>query len=129
MRRRARSSVIKVLFSIIVLVFIFWGVGGPVSGSRPDVVANVNGQVISYKDFQRSYGNVNAAYREAYKDRLTPEILQRLDLKGQTLDQLVDTKLLEGEAQRVGFSVDDNEIRQAIAAMPVFQTDGKFNQT
>ena len=128
MRRRARSSVIKVLFSIIVLVFIFWGVGGPVSGNRPDVVANINGQTVSYKDFQRVYGNVKAAYRETYKDRLTPEILQMLDLKGQTLDQLVNTKLLEGEARRVGFSVADGEVRQAIAAMPVFQRDGQFNQ-
>src|SRR5438105_2740629 len=83
-RRRTRSSVIKVLFSIIVLVFIFWGVGGPVSGSRPDVVADINGQTVSYKDFQRAYGNVKTAYRETYKDRLTPEILQMLDLKGQT---------------------------------------------
>lgn len=128
MRRRTRSSVIKVLFSIIVLVFIFWGVGGPVSGGRPDVIANINGETISYKDFQRAYGNVKATYREAYKDRLTPEVLQMLDLKGQTLDQLISTKLLEGEARRVGFSVDDDEIRQAIAAIPVFQTDGKFNQ-
>jgi peptidyl-prolyl cis-trans isomerase D len=128
MRRRTRSSVIKVLFSIIVLVFIFWGVGGPVSGGRPDVVANINGQTISYKDFQRAYGNMKAAYREAYKDRLTPEILQMLDLKGQTLDQLIDSKLLEEEARRVGFSVADDEIRQAIAAMPVFQAEGKFNQ-
>ena len=129
MRRRTRSSVIKVLFSIIVLVFIFWGVGGPVSGGRPDVVANINGETISYKDFQRAYGNVKATYREAYKDRLTPEVLQMLDLKGQTLDQLINARLLESEARRVGFSVDDDEIRQAIAAMPVFQTDGKFNQT
>lgn len=129
MRRRTRSSVIKVLFSIIVLVFIFWGVGGPVGGNRPDVIANINGQPISYKEFQRAYGNVKATYREAYKERLTPEILQMLNLKEQTLEQLVSAKLMEGEARRLGFSVADDEIRQAIAAMPVFQTEGKFNQT
>ncbi|MBI3798602.1 MAG: SurA N-terminal domain-containing protein [Deltaproteobacteria bacterium] len=129
MRRRARSSIIKVLFSIIVLVFIFWGIGGSVSGGRPDVVASINGQTVSYKDFQRAYENVKASYREAYKDRLTPELLKMLDLKGQTLDQLINSRLLVGEAQRVGFSIDDGEIRQAIAAMPVFQTDGKFTQT
>ena len=128
MRRRARSSIIKVLFSIIVLVFIFWGVGGPVSGSRPDVVADINGQTVSYKDFQRAYGNVKATYRETYKDRLTPEVLKMLDLKRQTLDQLINAKVLEGEARRLGFSVKDEEVRQAIAAIPVFQSGGKFNQ-
>src|SRR5262249_7507709 len=108
MRRRARSSVIKVLFSIIVLVFIFWGLGGPVGGNRPDVIANIDGQLISYKEFQRAYANVKATYRETYKDRLTPDILQMLNLKEQTLDQLVNAKLVEGEARRLGFSVADD---------------------
>ena len=128
MRRRTRSVIIKVLFAIIVLVFIFWGVGGPGGDSRPDVIANVNGQVVSFREFQRAYGNVKAAYRDTYKDRLTVEMLQMLDLKGQTLDQLINTKLLEGEAHRLGFTVNDDEVRQTITVMPVFQADGKFSQ-
>lgn len=127
MRKRARSSIIKVLFSIIVLVFIFWGVGGQVNGSRPDVVANINGHAISPREFQRAYENVKAAYLEAYKDRLTPEILKTLDLKRQTLEQLIDAKLLEGEATRLGFVVTDEDVRQTIAAMPAFQADGQFS--
>jgi len=127
MRKRARSSIIKVLFSIIVLVFIFWGVGGQVNGSRPDVVANINGQTISPREFQRAYENVKAAYRDAYKDRLTPEILKSLDLKSQTLEQLIDAKLIEGEATRLGFVATDADVRQTIATMPIFQADGKFS--
>jgi peptidyl-prolyl cis-trans isomerase D len=127
MRKRARSSIIKVLFAIIVLVFIFWGVGGQVNGSRPDVVATVNGQTISPREFQRAYENVKAAYRDAYKDQLTPEMLRSLDLKRQTLEQLIDAKLLEGEAARLGFMATDEDVRQAIAAMPIFQADGKFS--
>ncbi len=128
MRKRARSGIIKVIFLIIILVFIFWGFGGSPEGNRPDIVANVNGQIISEKEFRRAYENVKSAYREAYKDRFTPELLQMLNLKEQTLEQLIDATLLEKEAQRLGFLVDDEEVRQAIAAMPAFQVDGHFQQ-
>ena len=50
-RRRARSTWIKVTFVIIVLVFIFWGIGGSVGGGRTDVVAKVDGQGISTESF------------------------------------------------------------------------------
>jgi len=129
MRRRARSTWIKVIFLIIVLVFIFWGFGGSLTDrSSADGVATVGGQAISLREFQRAYENVKAAYREAYKDRLTPEMLQALNLKQQTLEQLINTKLVQQEARRIGFTVDDEELRDSIKAISVFQTDGQFNQ-
>jgi peptidyl-prolyl cis-trans isomerase D len=128
MRRRARSTWIKVIFLIIIAVFIFWGVGGSVSGNRPDIVARVDGQVISTREFQRAYENVKSAYRETYKDRLTPDLLEKLNLREQTLDQLVNARLLAAEAQRLGFTASDEEVRQAISALEVFQEHGSFSQ-
>src|SRR5262245_39237306 len=97
MRKRARSNVIKVLFLIIVAVFIFWGVGGSVTGGRPDIIASVDGHIISAQEFQRAHENMKNAYREIYKDQLTPEILERMNLREQALNQLIDTRLLEAE--------------------------------
>lgn len=129
MRRRARSTWIKVIFLIIVLVFIFWGFGGSLAGrSTADGIATVGGQAISLKEFQRAYENLKAAYREAYKDRLTPEMLQALNLKQQTLDQLINAKLVRQEARRIGFTVDDNELRDSIKAISIFQAEGQFSQ-
>lgn len=128
MRRKARSNVIKVLFLIIILVFIFWGFGGSIGGSRPDVVVAVGERVISEREFRRAYENVKTAYQEAYKDRFTPELLQSLNLREQTLEQLIDSILLEEKARELGFIVDDEELRQAISAMPAFQVDGHFSQ-
>jgi len=128
MRKRARSTAIKVVFLIIILVFIFWGVGGSLTGSRPDVIVDVDGRTITEREFRRAYENVKTAYQEAYKDRFTPELLQLLKLKEQTLEQLIDATLMEKEAQRLGFLSDDEEVRQAIVAMPAFQVDGRFSQ-
>jgi peptidyl-prolyl cis-trans isomerase D len=128
MRKRARSTAIKVVFLIIILVFIFWGVGGSLTGSRPDVIVDVDGRTITEREFRRAYENVKIAYQEAYKDRFTPELLQLLNLKEQTLEQLIDATLMEKEAQRLGFLGNDEEVRQAIMAMPAFQVDGRFSQ-
>ena len=131
MRRRAQSPLIKVTFVIIVLVFIFWGFGSsfrngsPVEGS----IATVDGQVVSQREFQRAYDNLKTMYRDAYKDRLTPDMIQALNLKQQTLDQLINSKILQQEAQRIGFTVDDAELRDSIRNISIFQASGQFSQT
>src|SRR6266404_2799012 len=128
MRQRARSTWIKVIFLIIVAVFIFWGIGGSVSGGRPDIIASVNGRAISAREFQRAYENVKNSYREVYKERLTPELLERMNLREQTLDQLINIQLLQTEAIRMGFTVNDEEVRQEIAKIEAFQEHGSFSQ-
>src|SRR5512145_1756166 len=99
MRKRKQARVIQVLFLIIILVFIFWGFGNPFSDAPlTNSVAAVDGESISLRDFQRAYDNLKAGYREAYKDRLTPEMIQALNLKQQTVDQLINSALMRQEA-------------------------------
>lgn len=129
MRKRKQARVIQILFLLIILVFIFWGFGGSQSGDAvTSGVAAVDGQPISLREFQRTYDNMKAAYREAYKDRLTAEMIQTLNLKQQAVDQLVNSKLMRQEARRVGFTVDDDELREFIRGISYFQVENKFNQ-
>lgn len=128
MRKRARSAWIKVIFLIIVVVFVFWGVGGSLSGGRPDVIANVDGRAISLREFQRAYENMKNAYRDIYKERLTQDVLEKMNLREQTLDQIVQTRLLEAEAKRIGFTASDDEVRQEITKVEAFQEHGSFAQ-
>lgn len=130
MRKRARSPRIKVVFIIIVLVFIFWGFGNPMGDNAPvDGIATVGNESISQREFQRAYENMKSMYRDAYKDRFTPDLIQALNLKQQTLDQLINSKLVQQEARRIGFTVDDAELRDSIRNISIFQTNGQFNQT
>lgn len=129
MRKRAQSPWIKVVFVIIVLVFIFWGFGSSFrNGSSVEGIATVGKETISQREFQRAYDNLKAMYRDAYKDHFTPDLIQALNLKQQTLDQLINSKLLQQEARRIGFTVDDMELRDSIRNISIFQTNGQFNQ-
>ena len=130
MRKRAQSLWIKIIFVVIVLVFIFWGFGSSFRDGAPvESIATVDGEVISQREFQRAYDNIKTMYRDAYKDRLTPDMIQALNLKQQTLDQLINSKILQQEASRIGFTVDEAELRDSIRNISIFQNNGQFDRT
>ena len=53
-RSNAQSFGVKVAFAIIILVFMFWGVGSLTDGGSSNVVAKVNGEPITAQQFLRS---------------------------------------------------------------------------
>ena len=128
MRRRTRSVGIKIIFGVIALVFVFWGVGGNPGDTTPlDAVATVDDQQISARQFQRAYENVRASYQNMYKDQWSADLEKSLNLKQQTLQQLIDMQLMNAEAQRIGLTVSDDEIRDSITGLPAFQAYGSFS--
>jgi peptidyl-prolyl cis-trans isomerase D len=119
--------VIKTLLFVIIIVFIFWGVGG-ITENQLDIVATIDDHVISSQEFQQAYENIKSNYRYLYKERFSPELLQSLDLKGRTIDELINHTLLLREAKRLGLTVVEEELRATIAALPAFQADGRFRK-
>lgn len=43
------------------------------------------------------------------------------------LDRLIDQALFDSKARELGLRVSDEQIKQAIVAMPEFAEEGKFN--
>ncbi len=127
MRQRAQSVWIKVLFLVIALVFVFFGIGSFGDDSQVQILVTVDDEPITLQAFQRAYRNVESNYREIYQERFTPEFAQQMNLRQQTLDQLVEAKLLAKEARRVGFRASDEDVRQEIAAAPTFHSFGSFS--
>jgi len=126
MRKRADSVLLKGLFVIIVLVFLFWGVGSRSSrlASAHDAAATVNDEVITRHQFDRAYQNVSAMYRNLGSENAPPAEF----LRNQALGSLISNALMLQEARRIGLQVDEGELRDSISAMPQFQSDGRFNK-
>lgn len=122
MRKSANSAVLKVLFGAIVLVFLFWGVGS-MRADKMAVAARVNDQVVTQRQFDDAYRRMSAMYQRAGAPAPPAELLRT-----QALGQLVDSELLVQEADRLGLIVDEVELRNSIAAVPDFQTDGVFDK-
>lgn len=127
MRRHAQSTTVKILFWIIIAVFMLWGVG-TFTGSDTLNAAVVNGETISPKEVRRAAQQLERFYQQIYGENLTPELVKNLDFKNRALDQMINSALLKQEALRLGFSVSDEEVREAIQGAQGLQVEGRFQR-
>ncbi|MDO8948795.1 MAG: SurA N-terminal domain-containing protein [Desulfocapsaceae bacterium] len=126
LRNKAQSVVIQALILIIALVFIFWGVGTNMTNSR-DAAISINNEEISFQEFQKSYEQAIAGYRQQFGDAISDELLKGLGVKQQVINQLTQITLLRQGLNTMGIMVTPVEIQTAIEKMPQFQRESSFN--
>ncbi len=127
-RKHSGSWMIKVILGLIVLVFVFWGVGS-FRDEQSTAIANIDGEPIPYEDYLRTYNNLLDRFSSQFGDSLTPETLKMLGLKDQAVNQLINQRLLSVEADRLGLRVSPDELVQMIQQVPAFQSNGVFDST
>jgi peptidyl-prolyl cis-trans isomerase D len=127
MRRNARSTAIKVVFGVIIAVFVLWGVGS-FSDAEPTYAATVNDDAITPKELNAYARQLESFYRRMYGENYSPELERSLDLRNRALDQLINRVLLRQEALRLGLAVTDEEIREAIGKIEGLNADGRFRR-
>lgn len=126
-RNKSNSFVTKIIFGLIIVVFVFWGVGN-MGGMGSGVIASVNGEKILAADYQKELSNrLDAALKQV------PNLMEDKDLfmmfKRQVLDDMIFARLQRQEAERLGIAVTPHELKARIAAMPVFHNEsGVFDQ-
>ncbi len=123
-RANSQSFWVKVAFFIIIVVFVFWGIGS-YSGPK-GLVASVNGKNITETEFQRAYMNAEENVRRSMPN-ITSEQLENLNLDQQVLQALVRDKIIEEEAERAGVAVSPEELRIVLGQYPFLQKNGKFD--
>ncbi len=124
MRRHAKYF--YVLFIIIILSFIFWGIGSSrlEKGNKDEVVADVGGQKISIQDYWTAYDNVEQSFRALHPDQFDDKM--RAELKKRMLNELIIQKVLLIAAHKAGLQVSDRELQDAITSDPNFSRNGMF---
>jgi peptidyl-prolyl cis-trans isomerase D len=132
MREYARS--LKIVLLIVIVVFIltsgvlFYFGTGPFGGGRSNAVAVVNGEEIPQERFRRAQANIMAAYERMARQRLTPELAERLGLSQQVLNELVTEAIVIQGASKEGVRVGDEELRATIQQIREFQENGRFSR-
>lgn len=125
----------KIILIILVLAFVAtiifdWGMDilGLSSGQNP-VVGEVNGQEITYQQFNQAYRNHLESYRQQADTEPTDRQLDAL--RNQTWESLVRDILIQQELKERGIEVSDDEIvyrlfnapPDFIKAIPAFQDE------
>ncbi|MFN3481061.1 MAG: SurA N-terminal domain-containing protein, partial [Thermodesulfovibrionales bacterium] len=121
---RKHAKFFYVLFFIVILSFVFWGVG-TVDKSTNVAVAEVEKEKVSLEEYWLAYDRVREFYRETLKEGFTDEVEKQLNLKQKVLDILIDEKVLLIAAKRAGITVSEKELEEAIMNDPNFMRDGK----
>jgi peptidyl-prolyl cis-trans isomerase D len=120
---RMMSIWLIVSFVVVGLVIAF---GQPiVSAPGVGTVALVNGEAISRDTFEVAR-RANEALAGARLEGLDETMVRDL-LDGQTLGHLIQRAVLAQEAEALGLSVSDAELRQSIRSDPRFQSGGRFD--
>ncbi len=126
LRRKAQSPYIQATVVIIVIVFVFWGTQ---TGDRSPgkAVATVNGESVTYQDFQQAYNNTVTRVRDQMGGKISDDLLKSLNIKQQVIKQLIEKILLVQGGRDMGIMVTDEEVRNTIQAMETFQKNGTFD--
>ncbi|HYA32185.1 MAG TPA: SurA N-terminal domain-containing protein [Thermodesulfovibrionales bacterium] len=124
---RKHAKFFYVLFFIVILSFIFWGVG-TVDKSTAVPVAEVGKSKITLEEYWSAYDRAREFYRNVTKGAFTEEMEKQLDLKQRVLDALIEDAALLAAARKMGIQVSDAELEEAITNDPPFMRDGKFNK-
>lgn len=124
---RHHAKYFYVLFFIVILSFIFWGVGTVDQTSNGGIIAEVGKQKITQEDFYRAYDNTFKFYKDLYKEKFDEEMQKQLNLKNTVLDSLIGNKVLLLAAAENGIKVSDEELNAAIIKEPAFMQNGVFD--
>ncbi|MBU2979115.1 peptidylprolyl isomerase [Alteromonas sp. C1M14] len=118
------------IIGLVVLSFVFAGVGSYLNSSGETVAASVNGEEISLSELERAYQAQRSRMESQYGESITALFADEGYLKQfrqSVLDDLINEKLVQQKAEEIGLRISDEQIRNTIVNMPEFQLSGKFN--
>jgi len=118
----SKSFLVKLLVGIIILPFVFWGMGDVFRGGNQNVVATVDSNKISTQEFVNYINRLNLN-EEQIKN------LSKTDLVEQILSDYIGKKVMSLEIEKLGVVVSDNALRDIIKNDKSFFKDDKFSRT
>ncbi len=123
---------LKWTLGLVILAFTFLYVPAivrptpQVTGALTDVLAQVGDREITVGDFRTVFLRQLQSYQAQSGGEITAEILRSMGLDRQILQQMIDEHAALQEADRLGVTVTDAEIRERIVSIPAFQQNGQF---
>lgn len=126
LRENTGNWIIKIFLGIIVIVFVFLGVGS-MGSKNNNTIASIDGEPISIKEYRQAYNQVVEQLRQRFGKSLNEDILKALNVKQQALNSLIDEKLILAQADELGITISDKELQDSLFSIKAFEVDGKFN--
>ena len=118
----SKSFFVKILVGIIILPFVFWGMGDVFRGGNQNVIATIDSKKISAQEFLKYFNRLNLS-NEQIKN------LPKTDLMEKILSEYIGRKVMALEIEQSGIIINDNSLRDIIRNDELFLKDNKFSRT
>ena len=117
-RNFSKTLFAKILLVIIIIPFVFWGMGGVFSGGNVNNIAKINNQSISTQDFI-NYLNSSKIDTNYIKDNIDKNVIEEL------LAELISTTMLSLEIKDLSLSISDKILNKKIIGNKNFLDENK----
>jgi len=125
MRSKAASWIARILAVFLIIAFAAWGIEDMFRAVDTNTdVASVGGSDIPREELNQQFGRLLRSMQAQLGPSFTTEQAVRMGLLDQTLDRLIDSRLLTLEAKRLGLGSGEDQVRQAILQNPEFRGAG-----
>jgi peptidyl-prolyl cis-trans isomerase D len=125
-RDRAQGWFAIVIIALICIPFALWGINEYLNVAKEVVVAEINGDKVKLQEFQRDYQQYRQQLQSMFGGNLDPSLFNEERLKKETLDRMVDTRLLLQMAWKSGMRISNAQVAAAVQSLEAFHRDGKF---
>ena len=115
-----------IVATFIISIFFIWGGAGQLGEKGgTNTLAYVGREKIASDEYVQSLRQRLDAMKKQFSG-LNQNLIQQLNIPQQTLEQIIQQRLLLQIARDRGLRATDAEVRDRIVSYPVFQKDGQF---
>ena len=118
----SKSFFLKLLVGIIILPFIFWGMGDIFRGGNQNVIATVDSEKIGTQEFINYLNRLNLS-------KIDRKEISNTDLLEKILSDYIGKIIVNYEIEDLGIKLTDRSLKNIIKNDQTFFKDNKFSRT
>lgn len=118
-KNNSRNILVKLCLGILIISFAIWGILDVFTSMGSDNLAKVNGHYISTQQFLKLQEETIENLKRSGKN-ISPELLKNSGLNQQILSRLIQNKIMELEAKRLGLTISTDNAIQIIKEKEFF---------
>ena len=121
-RKKTTSFLAKVLIGIIILPFVFWGMGDVFRTGNQNVVVTIDSEKVTAQSFVEYLNRLNLNEKQRKN-------LAKTDLLDRILSDYIGKKIIALEISEQGINLNNQSLKEIIINDKTFKKDNKFSRT
>ncbi len=129
-RNKSSGLFMTIVMGVLILAFALWGVGDYFAQSGNDKLATVNGETITYTEFNSQFNSYKQNMISQFGDGIDPTYFDTPVMRRNYLEGMINNELVRQVAKDNGYTVTANEMRKMIEEAPAFRDEnGQFDKS